>query len=640
MEEKEIVTKVSRKELRKQKLMEYLSAKGKWKPPNPKPYLRADCLVKKPVPSALEVVSDKENKVPADRFTHESTKIQTQKRFSDSRKVSVSANNLTGRHGAKQPSTTGGSAQRCQNHLPTRTATALSSGSNPTAASHLQKRPNTGAKNGHPIPSSGRASSNASGAAATKSNSRLNSSSKASWPRPMTAVSVRMSLGPMVKTKTGLVPAAIQPSDVQRHRNFTHTSATAADTTTKKMQSSTRASVSVSQKFTVTQSKPLRTTSLNNNQGAKVKVQNQGKCNSKPLLSRASRPPSKIPPSSGPRSTAAPLKPQGGGAAAAGRPAGRSTTHTSAITGQKERQPSQVAPQTSSRPASGCGSRAAGGAEKNRTCGGTDAERGRGSAMGPPAQTGSRRTGALGVSQTVPRPNRPISHTGHATNTKTPKVPVRVVPQTEGRKVTAAQEDRVRKLHEWREARGISYKRPPMPVKPQVRRTVAVAEPFWGSMSEEDEARSLIGAVDRSLADCIKLLEEGFPTDQVREVLSRLPPVSRKFAKYWICRARLMERDGHLDVLPVFEEAVGVVLEPLDELRTVVFQILKKRDEIKASAEGEEEEDATPACESGPERIRNPTTPPRPARALICGERGDSSVVKYKITSTPGFHGL
>lgn len=132
-----------------------------------------------------------------------------------------------------------------------------------------------------------------------------------------------------------------------------------------------------------------------------------------------------------------------------------------------------------------------------------------------------------------------------------------------------------------------------MPVKPQVRRTVAVAEPFWGSMSEEDEARSLIGAVDRSLADCIKLLEEvrfrrvkpfsvlgglriigfagfdpvlsshpqGFPTDQVREVLSRLPPVSRKFAKYWICRARLMERDGHLDVLPVFEEAVGVVLE-------------------------------------------------------------------------------
>lgn len=65
-----------------------------------------------------------------------------------------------------------------------------------------------------------------------------------------------------------------------------------------------------------------------------------------------------------------------------------------------------------------------------------------------------------------------------------------------------------RKLQEWREAKGISYKRPPMPVKPQVRRTVAVPQPFWTAMKEEDEAHSLICAVDRSLADCIKLLGE------------------------------------------------------------------------------------------------------------------------------------
>lgn len=47
-----------------------------------------------------------------------------------------------------------------------------------------------------------------------------------------------------------------------------------------------------------------------------------------------------------------------------------------------------------------------------------------------------------------------------------------------------------------------------MPVKPQVRRTVAVPQPFWATMNEEDEAQSLICAVDRSLADCIKLLGE------------------------------------------------------------------------------------------------------------------------------------
>lgn len=54
---------------------------------------------------------------------------------------------------------------------------------------------------------------------------------------------------------------------------------------------------------------------------------------------------------------------------------------------------------------------------------------------------------------------------------------------------------------------------------------------------------------------------QGCSQDQVKTVLSRLPAVSRKFAKYWICRARLMEQEGNLDVLPMFEEAVGVVLD-------------------------------------------------------------------------------
>lgn len=102
-------------------------------------------------------------------------------------------------------------------------------------------------------------------------------------------------------------------------------------------------------------------------------------------------------------------------------------------------------------------------------------------------------------------------------------------------------------------------------------------------MRAEDEAHSLICAVDQSLADCIKLLAEvrpgprsssvksppplivpppqGCPPDQVEGVLSRLPPISQKFAKFWICRARLMELEGNLDVLPLFQEAVRVVLE-------------------------------------------------------------------------------
>lgn len=49
-----------------------------------------------------------------------------------------------------------------------------------------------------------------------------------------------------------------------------------------------------------------------------------------------------------------------------------------------------------------------------------------------------------------------------------------------------------------------------MPVKPQAKRTAPMFKPFWATMKDEDEARSLICAVDRSLVDCIQLLREVF----------------------------------------------------------------------------------------------------------------------------------
>lgn len=301
---------------------------------------------------------------------------------------------------------------------------------------------------------------------------------------------------------------------------------------------------------------------------------------------------------------------------------------------------SKVAPRTSLAPASRCSSSVAGRVTqtvaelggKIKSSKETECKKVHSSANAAPPQASVKRT----VSQTVPRDARTVSHRSQATDAKTPKVPASVISRTEGKKLTAVQEERMRKLQEWREAKGISYKRPPMPVKPQVRRTVAVPQPFWATMNEEDEAQSLICAVDRSLADCIKLLGEGCPPDQVREVLSRLPAVAQKFAKYWICQARLKEKEGNLDVLPMFEEAVGVVLEPVDELRTVVFEILKKKDEIQASEENEKEEDHIQTAESTPGSINNPMVTPKPVKAFICGEKGDTSVVKYKITATPG----
>uniref|UniRef100_A0A9J7ZE83 Cytoskeleton associated protein 2-like n=2 Tax=Cyprinus carpio carpio TaxID=630221 RepID=A0A9J7ZE83_CYPCA len=212
---------------------------------------------------------------------------------------------------------------------------------------------------------------------------------------------------------------------------------------------------------------------------------------------------------------------------------------------------------------------------------------------------------------------------------------VRTAPRDGAQKPTAAQEDRLRKLQEWRESRSITYKRPPMPVRLVRRKTVsALPQPYWTSMENEDEVHDIVSAVDRSLDDCIQLLQQGFPAERVRDVLSRVP-MAQKFAKYWICQARLMEREGDLEVLAMFQEAIRVVREPVDELRSVVFEILKKRQSQGSSLTPEDSEaEETGVCdeEDGDDIIHTP----KPISALISGARGDSSVVKYQISATPG----
>ncbi|KAI4890281.1 hypothetical protein NFI96_014213 [Prochilodus magdalenae] len=240
-------------------------------------------------------------------------------------------------------------------------------------------------------------------------------------------------------------------------------------------------------------------------------------------------------------------------------------------------------------------------------------------------------------------PQHPKSST-HTKGTVEPKTPmsgfnpgpqgVRTVPLDGRKKQTAAQEERLRKLKEWRESRGITYKRPPMPVKPVRRKTTAVPlQSYWTTIEKEDEVHGFVCAVDQSLNDCIKLVQQGCSGDQVRDVVSRVP-MAKKFAKYWICQVRLMEREGNLDVLPTFEEAIRVVREPVDELRAVVFEILKKKDAKGSSSTPIQKEGEIPSEEE--EKPNSDMYTPKPIGALIRGARGDSSVIKYKITATPG----
>ncbi|XP_077097722.1 cytoskeleton-associated protein 2-like isoform X2 [Siphateles boraxobius] len=244
--------------------------------------------------------------------------------------------------------------------------------------------------------------------------------------------------------------------------------------------------------------------------------------------------------------------------------------------------------------------------------------------------------------QELQRPAKRSSQAKPAVQFQTPKSSfcpstqgVRTAPVDGRKKPTAAQEQRLCKLQEWRESRGITYKRPPMPVRLMRRKTVsAIPQPYWTSIDKEEEVHNIVFAVDRSLDDCIKLLQQGFPVEKVRDVLSRVP-MAQKFAKYWICQARLMEREGNLEVLPMFQEAIRVVREPVDELRSVVFDILKKS-QIEGMSPMPKEPEMVETRMHDEQEVGDVMCTPKPVGALICGMRGDSSVVKYKITATPG----
>nr|XP_015196017.1 PREDICTED: cytoskeleton-associated protein 2-like isoform X1 [Lepisosteus oculatus] len=194
--------------------------------------------------------------------------------------------------------------------------------------------------------------------------------------------------------------------------------------------------------------------------------------------------------------------------------------------------------------------------------------------------------------------------------------------------LTKAQEERMRRLQEWREAKGIAYKRPPMPTpRRSVKKPAASRQSFWSAMEEEDRLGRL--AAER-IDDCLRLLREGRESREVLAVLSQVPSVE-KFAMYWVCRARLMERDGDCEVLALFEEAVRVVQEPIEELRTIVFEILKKKKTItETDKEGDQSESNIPGVP------RNDPVTPKIVGAKIRGAKNGSSVVKYKITATPG----
>ncbi|KAK1208722.1 CKP2L protein, partial [Pygoscelis papua] len=132
-----------------------------------------------------------------------------------------------------------------------------------------------------------------------------------------------------------------------------------------------------------------------------------------------------------------------------------------------------------------------------------------------------------------------------------------------------------KQLEEWLASKGKIYKRPPMMLLQK--KPVKLS---WRNAKEKQEKPEQLSLenINNILTECLKLVEEGVQAEELSAVLSRVPQ-AEKFAKFWICKAKLLARSGPFDVTGLYKAAVCAGAVPLQELREVVLDILKAADQ-------------------------------------------------------------
>ncbi|NWW31958.1 CKP2L protein, partial [Panurus biarmicus] len=130
-----------------------------------------------------------------------------------------------------------------------------------------------------------------------------------------------------------------------------------------------------------------------------------------------------------------------------------------------------------------------------------------------------------------------------------------------------------KQLEEWLASKGKKYKRPPMALL-QKQAVKLSCRQVKGKVKQENPEQHCQAKINSILTECLKLIEEGVHAEELAAVLS-LVPQAEKFAKFWICQAKLLARNGPFDVLQLYREAVSAGAEPVEELRETALNILK-----------------------------------------------------------------
>ncbi|XP_008113860.1 cytoskeleton-associated protein 2 [Anolis carolinensis] len=148
-------------------------------------------------------------------------------------------------------------------------------------------------------------------------------------------------------------------------------------------------------------------------------------------------------------------------------------------------------------------------------------------------------------------------------------------------------------LAEWRMLKGI--KKPSASISADTQPETETAEQmvkeptksFWAAIAEEDEQGLITDKANKTLAECLSLIEMGSPgtVHHTLETLILTIPDAKKLAKYWVCQMRLEQFHSTEKVLCIYENAVLAGAQPTEELRHVLVEVMKSTANLRKSDE-------------------------------------------------------
>ncbi|XP_035153036.3 cytoskeleton-associated protein 2 isoform X1 [Callithrix jacchus] len=153
-------------------------------------------------------------------------------------------------------------------------------------------------------------------------------------------------------------------------------------------------------------------------------------------------------------------------------------------------------------------------------------------------------------------------------------------------------EERKARLSEWKAGKGRVLKRPPNSVviqhEPEGQKEKPVGS-FWTTMAEEDEQRLFTEKVNNTFSECLNLINEGCPKEDILVTLNELIkniPDAKKLVKYWICLVRMEPITSPVEnIIAIYENAILAGAQPIEEMRHTIVDILTMKSQEKVNLE-------------------------------------------------------